>query len=204
MHRKTREELWQQLHQLRFEAKTLTEHLNELESAIEGETPASWHTIWMAVHHQSADLRRLVPGVVALGRRMVRLAVADKVARSRPGELADLTRSLLTRYLNIHGGAYEALYAQLNRGAELGSLNSEDPELLDLAERMTPELQALQERARPEAALLVEAIEVSAAVLMLLCNDNDQTRGTVAMALSGMLERHIEDSSTALEFLIGG
>lgn len=201
MDKKTKEEIRQQVAQLQFEAKGLGGHLDELLAALDA---PNWEGVWQAVHRQGADLRRLVPGVVALGKRMVGLALQAQVAAKAPWELADATRLLLTKYLNIHGGAYEAIYAQLKRGAEAGSLAPTDPEVLDLATRIGAELDALKDVPGPESIRLVEAIELSAAALGLLCADTPENRASLATALATVLDHHLPDASTALEFLNGG
>lgn len=206
MDKKTKEEIRQQLTQLQFETKNLGAQLDELATAVDGPT---WEGVWQAVHRQGATLRRLVPGVMALGQRMVKLALAARVTKDSPAGLADLTRTLLTKYLNIHGGAYEAVYAQLARGAAqppdaVERISASDPEMVDVAARIGAELDALQAQAGPAAVRLVEAIELSAAALQLICDDTPANRASFGTALGVVLDHHLPDASTALELLNGG
>lgn len=207
MDRKTQEEIKKTVESLQHEARAIDIHLAELPGALG--TTTDWSKVWQVGFRAQADLRRLVPGVVALSQRMVKLAVAERTGSQTPGQLAELTRTVLTKYLDVHGGVYEAIYAQLRRGTMLAPDATErfslaDPEVADVCKRMESELFALSQggAATPEALRLIDVLELAASALHLLCGDTPAAREQLATSLGTVLERHVADASTALELLV--
>ena len=92
MDRKTQEEIKKTVESLQHEARAIDIHLAELPGALG--TTTDWSKVWQVGFRAQADLRRLVPGVVALSQRMVKLAVAERTGSQTPGQLAELTRLL--------------------------------------------------------------------------------------------------------------
>jgi len=206
--RKTQEEIKKTTESLQHEARALDSHLADLPSAL-GPTP-DWNKIWQVTFRAQADLRKLVPGVVGLSQRLVKYAVAARVASQTPGQLAELTRTLLTKYLNVHGGVYEAIYAQLRRGSLLDApdtvvrFSMADPEVLDVCKRMGDEMTVLSqgEEFKPETLRLMDVLLLATAALHLLCDDTPMVRETFAGQLGLTLERYLSDPPTALELLV--
>jgi len=206
MDKKTKEELRHQITRLAFEAGSLAGHLTSLQAALDA---SKWAEVQSAVYRQNIDLRAVVSGCMALGQRLVKIAVSERVATQTPSQLADLTRTLLTKYLYVRGGVYEAIYAQLARGASLapdtiGSFSMTDPEVADVCERMNNELFALaqSQNPTPDTLRLIDVLELSASALQLLCVDTPAAREQFTSALGMVLERHLADPATALELIV--
>lgn len=211
MDRKSKEDIKKQIQQLLDQNKTMAQHLEDLTrtlSAPSEQTPVKsldWEAVWRAIYHNNLTLRSYLPGVNSLGWTLVRHGLNAKVAKATPWQLADLTRHTVTKYLNVRGGVYEALYSQLNRGAVAGKLVESDPEVVDLIQRIGDELTALHAgvHARDAVLLHISVIEACTSALQVLCTPTEEARAAFSGSFYTLLERHITDPSVALELLLG-
>lgn len=202
MDRKQKEQLLYQISQLKNQAATIAGHLDGLAAAIKVD---EWQAVWTAVYRKYNELRKLVPGLQALSRQLVKLSIAERVEKDPPWKLAVLVHTILSKYLDIHGGVYEALYAELVRQDRVQPVSIEsDPQLADVCLRMEQELALLAQTDPPTAATLrlCDAIELGASALQLICADKPETRAQLAVSLETALERHLPDAATALELLL--
>jgi hypothetical protein len=207
MDKKTKEDLRRKIAHIQFDAKMLVGHLDTMANALDKE---DWDVLRSTVYQQHADLQQIVPSIISLGQQLVQLVLNNRIEHDAPWKLAALTHVLLYKYLNLHGGVYEAIYAQLKRAIEIGQnpnsterITQDDPEIIDLATRIGAELEKLKDAPTPEAVRLTEIVELCAAVLSLICEDTPTNRTNVHTAFSTVI-RQLPDASTALELLQEG
>lgn len=175
-----REELRQKIRQAKVEAEGLAAALGDMDSALDETGPKHWQQMRRSIEAVAGALVRLSPEVAALTGYVVKNAVYTRVVEGTPSELTYLVRMLLREYMGLQGSLYDAVYAQLTRGAEAGKLSMEDPEVKAFAEQLSNAFVALTDtgseyttagRARHACIL-----SVVVSTLHLLCADSAHTR----------------------------
>lgn len=175
-----RDELRQKIRQAKFEAEGLAVALSNMDSALDETGQKHWQQMRRSIEVMNEAFRKLSPEVAGLTLHVVKAALIMRITEGTPSELTYLVRTLLTEYLGLKGGLFDAAYAQLTRGAEAGKLLMEDPEVKDLTRQIGAAMSALVEQnpslTGSAAVRHVCAWAVIASTLHFLCADSALTR----------------------------
>jgi len=203
-----REELRQKIRQAKFEAEGLAGALGAMDSALDETGPKHWQLVRRSIEVMAGALVRLSPEVTALTGYVVKNAVYTRVVEGTPSELTYLMRALLRKYMGLQGSLYDAVYAQLTRGAEAGKLSMTDPEVKALAVQLSDALGAPDatgsDYTRAGWTRHASTLAAIATTLRLLCVDNEHTRQEFGESLTHLLSVSGMPLSTQLEFIYEG
>lgn len=200
-----REELRQKIRQTKFEAEGLAVALGNMDSALDETGPKHWQQFRRSIEVMNDALKRLSPEIAALTDYVVKSAVDRRVAEGVPSELTYMMRTLLKTYMGLQGPLWDAVYAQLTRGAEAGKLSMADPEVKAIAVQLSDALEAPDatgsDSTRAGWTRHACTLAAIATTLRLLCVDNEHTRQEFGESLTHLLSVSGMPLSTQLEFI---